>query len=112
MPTHYKRKTPSVSQDRINRLAKILLDESAEDRNLALSAFEYFKSKAETADNEAAQIASSSSQKCMVDCLKLAQDARNKALKAFELIMKLSKDMKTKTPEEKKAEEFKFDDFS
>lgn len=107
----YKRKTPSLSQDRINRLAKVLLDESVEDRSLALSAFDYFKNKADVADNEAAQIASSSAQKCMVDCLKLAQDARNKAIKAFELIMKLNKDL-ARSPKDKEAEDFKFEDFS
>lgn len=107
----YVLKSQTLSVNRITRIAKEFITESKEDRERALSAYDYFKGIADNSLSEGEAINGSTAQKCMVDCLKLAQESRNKTLKAFELMLKLTKDIKTSS-EDKKGDEFSFSDIN
>ena len=48
MPREYKLKNPVLDQNRIQKYAKKILDESADDRQLALEAYRYFKEMVDT----------------------------------------------------------------
>jgi hypothetical protein len=88
MPQEYKLKNDPLDENRIKKIAKEAYDEAREDRDLALSAFTYFREVLETSRAEGDNINSTAAQKAMIDCLKLAQDSKNKALKALDLLVK------------------------
>lgn len=87
----YEIKTDPFDEGKIKRLIKEIHDEAKEDRKKAFDAFDYFKSIVDNEGDPAMEDHSRSvaAQKAMVDCLKLAQDAKNKALKALEVLAKI-----------------------
>ena len=94
MPTTYIPKTPYLAQTKIHKLAKKLIDESDEDRALALEAHRYFKQRIE--ENPADNV----SKALMVDCLKVAQSSKQNAIKVLAMMNKMNE---TKEPEQTKA---------
>ena len=82
MPKEYVLKSPVLDQNRIQKYAKKILDESAEDRGLALEAYRYFKDMVD--ENPQDSVAKQQ----MTDCLKLAQSSKTSALKVMDLLIK------------------------
>jgi len=82
MPKEYVLKKPVLDHNRIQKYAKKILDESTEDRTLALEAYRYFKEMVD--DNPQDSVAKQQ----MTDCLKLAQTSKGSALKVMDLLIK------------------------
>jgi len=82
MPTEYRLKRPVLDSNRIQKHAKKIIDESSEDRRLALEAYRYFKQMVE--DNPQDSV----SKQQMTDCLKLAQTSKGNSLKVMDLLVK------------------------
>ena len=82
MPREYQLKRPVLDQNRLQKYAKKILDESSEDRQLALDAYRYFKEMVD--DNPQDSVAKQQ----MTDCLKLAQSSKGSALKVMDLLIK------------------------
>ena len=82
MPREYQLKNPVLDQNRIQKYAKQILDEAADDRNLALEAYRYFKEMVDTNPQD------SVAKQQMTDCLKLAQSSKTSALKVMDLLIK------------------------
>tara|TARA_A100001515_G_scaffold111251_1_gene92304 strand:+ start:934 stop:1260 length:327 start_codon:yes stop_codon:yes gene_type:complete len=82
MPREYKLKNPVLDHNRIQKYAKKILDESADDRTLALEAYRYFKDMVD--ENPQDSVAKQQ----MTDCLKLAQSSKGNALKVMDLLIK------------------------
>ena len=82
MPSDYILKRPVLDQNRIQKYAKKILDESSEDRTLALDAYSYFKEMVD--ENPQDSVAKQQ----MTDCLKLAQSSKGSALKVMDLLIK------------------------
>ena len=109
MPAEYKLKNSPINRNRLHKIAKTLVDESKEDRKAAQDAFSYFR---DIVENSTTEESVSTAQKCMVDCLKLAQDSRNKVIKALELIIKAdTKYAATPMDAEEDVSKLTFDDF-
>jgi len=83
MPRNYVLKNSPIDKNRIQKVCKKVLDESAEDRNLALDAHAFFRNMVDENPNDSA------SKNLMVDCLKLAQTSKTSTLKVVELLVKL-----------------------
>jgi len=93
MPTDYILKRPVLDQNRVQKYAKKILDESGEDRVLALDAYKYFKDMVD--ENPQDSVAKQQ----MTDCLKLAQSSKGSALKVMDLLIKFEATTnKTETP--------------
>ena len=93
MPTNYIPKNSILGPTRGQRIPKKLIDESAEDRNLALDAHRFFKAMVDENPQDAA------AKNLMVDALKVAQASKNNVVKILNLIVKMednSSDNKTK----------------
>lgn len=101
MPQDYKLKVDPLDENRIKKIVKEAYDEAKEDREKALSAFTYFQEVLESARAEGDNINSTAAQKAMIDCLKLAQDAKNKCLKALEVLVKYRNARKGNDDEDK-----------
>jgi len=71
-----------MDQNRLQKYAKKILDESSEDRQLALDAYRYFKEMVDTNPQD------SVAKQQMTDCLKLAQSSKGSALKVMDLLIK------------------------
>jgi hypothetical protein len=110
MATEYHLKNNPLTPNRLYKLAKNLIQESKEDRTKALETFEYFKGKVEEGVLAENDNANSTAQKCMIDCLKLAQDSRNKTLKALDLVFKASKLVADSGDKDTEDSDVKFDD--
>ncbi len=82
MPREYQLKRSVLDQNRLQKYAKKILDESAEDRTLALEAYRYFKDMVD--ENPQDSVAKQQ----MTDCLKLAQSSKGSALKVMDLLIK------------------------
>lgn len=82
MPKDYILKRPVLDQNRIQKYAKKILDESGEDRVLALEAYKYFKDMVDGNPQD------SVAKQQMTDCLKLAQSSKVSALKVMDLLIK------------------------
>jgi|TARA_A100000172_G_scaffold46213_1_gene28595 uncharacterized protein YktA (UPF0223 family) len=82
MAKEYVLKRPVLDQNRIQKYAKKILDESAEDRTLALEAYRYFKEMVDSNPQD------SVAKQQMTDCLKLAQSSKGSALKVMDLLIK------------------------
>lgn len=92
MPTTYIPKTPYLAQTKLQKIAKKLIDESDEDRRLALEAHQYFKQRIE--ENPADNV----SKALMVDCLKVAQSSKQNVVKVITIMAKMNdKDEPEKT---------------
>lgn len=84
-------KTNPLSKNRLNKLAKKIIDESEEDRTRALAAFDYFKDKVDTFHtDELMEKVVVAAEKCMVDSLCAINESRTKMIKALELLNKLA----------------------
>jgi len=83
MVREYQLKRPVMSSNRIQKLAKGLMDESKEDRVLALEAFRYFRRMVDENPQD------STAKTQMVDCLKLAQSSKTTTVKLVDLLIKL-----------------------
>tara|TARA_R110000787_G_C13119258_1_gene414608 strand:+ start:204 stop:527 length:324 start_codon:yes stop_codon:yes gene_type:complete len=93
MPTDYILKRPVLDQNRVQKYAKKILDESGEDRVLALEAYKYFKDMVDGNPQD------SVAKQQMTDCLKLAQSSKVSALKVMDLLIKFeSSSSKAETP--------------
>jgi len=82
MPRDYILKRPVLDQNRIQKYAKKILEESSEDRTMALDAYRYFKEMVD--ENPQDSVAKQQ----MTDCLKLAQSSKGSALKVMDLLIK------------------------
>jgi len=82
MPKEYVLKRPVLDQNRVQKYAKKILDESSEDRTLALDAYRYFKEMVD--ENPQDSVAKQQ----MTDCLKLAQSSKVSALKVMDILIK------------------------
>jgi len=83
MPSEYKLKAPVLDYNRLQKICKQIMDDSKEDRNLALDAHRYFREMVEENPQDA------SAKNLMVDCLKLAQSSKTNTIKAVDLLVKL-----------------------
>jgi len=94
MATTYIPKTPHFAQTKIQKIAKKLIEESEEDRQLALDAHRYFKERVE--ENPADNVSKS----LMVDCLKVAQTSKQYTVRVITLMTKMNEE---NMPERTKA---------
>tara|TARA_Y100000310_G_scaffold227871_1_gene230143 strand:+ start:169 stop:516 length:348 start_codon:yes stop_codon:yes gene_type:complete len=83
MVTTYIPKTSLLSPTRIQRIAKKLIDEAGEDRQLALQAHRFFREMVDENPQDAAAKA------LMVDTLKVAQASKNNVVKILNLMIKM-----------------------
>ena len=83
MPTEYKLKRSVLDNNRIQKVAKKLIDESGQDRKLALDNLQYFKDMVQENPND------STAKSLIVDCMKLAQQSKDKVIKVIDLMIKL-----------------------
>ena len=74
-----------MDPNRLQKIAKKLIDESSEDRKLALDTMRYFRDMVE--DNQM----DSTAKGLIVDCLKLAQSSKDKTIRILDLLLKLEK---------------------
>ena len=93
MPTNYIPKNSLLGPTRVQRIAKKLIDEAGEDRNLALEAHRFFRAMVDENPQDAA------AKNLMVDTLKVAQASKNNVVKILNLVIKMEEtipDAKTK----------------
>lgn len=83
MPSPYVLKNPPIDKNRIQKVCKKVLDESNEDRKLALDTHRFFRQMLDENPQDA------SAKSLMVDCLKLAQTSKTSTLKIIDLLIKL-----------------------
>lgn len=83
MPTNYIPKTSILGPTRVQRIAKKLIDEAAEDRQLALDAHRFFRAMVDENPQDAA------AKGLMVDALKVAQASKNNVVKILNLVVKM-----------------------
>ena len=83
MPSDYILKKPVMDMNRIQKTAKKLMEESSEDRSLALEMVRYYKDMVEDNPND------NTSKSLIVDCLKLAQSSKDKIIKVMDLLVKM-----------------------
>ncbi len=83
MPSQYILKKPVMDINRLQKTAKKLIDESSEDRSLALEMVQYYKDMVEDNPND------NTSKSLIVDCLKLAQSSKDKVIKFVDLLIKM-----------------------
>jgi len=83
MPTNYIPKTSLLGPTRVQRIAKKLIDEAGEDRNLALEAHRFFRAMVDENPQDAA------AKNLMVDTLKVAQASKNNVVKILNLVIKM-----------------------
>jgi len=83
MPSEYKLKNAVLDFNRLQKICKQIMDDSKEDRGLALEAHIYFREMVENNPQDA------SAKNLMVDCLKLAQSSKTNTIKAVDLLVKL-----------------------
>jgi len=83
MPSEYKLKNSVLDYNRLQKICKKIMEDSREDRNLALESHRYFRQMVEENPQDA------SAKNLMVDCLKLAQSSKTNTIKAVDLLVKL-----------------------
>ena len=83
MVSTYIPKTPIMNPMRIQRIAKKLIDEAGEDRQLALEAHRFFREMVDENPQDAA------AKNLLVDCLKVAQASKNNIVKVLNLLIKM-----------------------
>ena len=81
MVTTYIPKTPIMNSNRIQRIAKKLIEEAGEDRQLALEAHRFFREMVDENPQDAA------AKNLLVDCLKVAQNSKNNVVKILNLLI-------------------------
>jgi len=83
MPTVYQLKNSPLDKNRIEKVCKKAIDDSTEDRKLALEAHRFFRQMVDENPQDA------SAKSLMVDCLKLAQTSKTNTIKIIDLLIKL-----------------------
>jgi len=83
MPKEYQLKRSPLDHNRIQKIAKDLIAEAREDRDLALETYRLFREMVDENPQDAA------AKNLMADCLKIAQSSKNNVIKVMGLIIKL-----------------------
>ena len=83
MPSPYVLKKPPLDPNRLQKICKKVIDESGDDRQLALETHRFFRQMVDENPQD------STAKSLMVDCLKLAQTSKNSVLKIVDLLIKL-----------------------
>ena len=83
MPSPYVPKTSHLSPTRIQKLAKDLISEAKDDRELALNTHRFFRQMVDENPQD------STAKSLMVDCLKVAQASKNNVIKILNLVVKM-----------------------
>jgi hypothetical protein len=83
MPSEYILKRSIIDGNRIQKIAKKLIEEATEDRELALDAYRYFKDMVD--ENSGDGVSKSQ----MVDCLKLAQSSKTNTIRILDMMVKM-----------------------
>lgn len=83
MPSEYVLKRSVIDGNRIQKISKKAMEEAKEDRDLALSAYRYFKEMVDENPNDSA------AKSQMVDCLKLAQSSKTHTIKILDMLVRL-----------------------
>ena len=83
MPSNYIPKSSLLGPTRLQRIAKKLIHEAAEDRNLGLEAHRFFRNMVDENPQD------STAKSLMVDALKVAQASKNNVIKILNLVVKL-----------------------
>jgi hypothetical protein len=83
MPSEYIPKVPVLNKNRVQRIAKKLIEEAGEDRRLALEAHRFFRQMVDENPNDGA------AKSLMVDSLKVAQSSKNNVVKILNLVVKM-----------------------
>ena len=83
MPSNYIPKNSLLGPTRVQRIAKKLIDEAGEDRNLALEAHRFFKNMVDENPQD------STAKSLIVDSLKVAQASKNNVIKILNLVVKM-----------------------
>ncbi len=91
MAREYIPKTQYFNKTRVQKAIKDLLAEAKEDRDMAVEAYTYFKDR--LADEEGVQ--DNDARARMVDCLKVAQSARNNSIKLLSMVNKSLEEIAT-----------------
>jgi len=91
MPRNYTPKTLVMGPARIQRIAKKLIEEAGEDRQLALETHRFFRTMVDDNPQDAA------AKSLMVDSLKVAQASKNNVVKVIGLLIKMEETPKDQT---------------
>ena len=83
MVTNYVPKNPVLGPTRIQKLAKKMIEEAGDDRQLALETHRFFRRMVDENPQDSA------AKSLMVDCLKVAQAAKNNIIKVLNLVVKM-----------------------
>lgn len=83
MVSNYIPKNNPLGGTRLQKIAKKLIDESNEDRSLALDTHRFFRQMVDENPQDAA------AKNLMVDCLKVAQASKNNVVKIIGLMIKM-----------------------
>ena len=83
MPKTYILKRPVFDANRLQKIAKNILDEAKDDRAKALDTYDFFKTRVENDPEDG------DSKRGMVECLKIAQSSKNAAIKLVDLFVKM-----------------------
>jgi len=83
MPKTYTLKRPVFDANRLQKIAKNILDEAKDDRAKALDTYDFFKTRVENDPEDG------DSKRGMVECLKIAQSSKNAAIKLVDLFVKM-----------------------
>jgi len=83
MPSNYIPKNSVMGPTRVQKIAKKLIEEAAEDRTLALEAHRFFREMIDENPQDAA------AKNLLVDTLKVAQASKNNVVKILNLMVKM-----------------------
>ena len=91
MPSEYQLKRSPLDHNRIQKIAKDLISEAKEDRDLALETYRLFREMVDENPQDSA------AKNLMADCLKIAQSSKNNVIKVMGLLVKLEDSKADKT---------------
>jgi hypothetical protein len=91
MVSTYIPKNNPLGGTRLQKIAKKLIEESNEDRNLALDTHRFFRQMVDENPQDSA------AKNLMVDCLKVAQASKNNVVKIIGLMIKMEESGSDKT---------------
>lgn len=97
MPSDYVPKVAHLNPNRIQKIAKDLIGEAKEDRDLALHTHKFFRAMVDENPQD------STAKQLMVDCLKVAQASKNNVIKILSLVSKMNNDATSHTGDKTKA---------
>lgn len=102
MPTNYVLKQPPLDPNRIQKIAKNIISEAGEDRELAQETYNFFKEMVD----ENPQDTTAKAQ--MVDCLKLMQSSKANIIKILDILVKQQAKQAPKTAVRNNTDSDKF----